>query len=202
MPRKIQGEDGKEIEVFEASELEAAKAEAQKKAAEAEAKVKELEQELNPNWREARQKMKDLEEDASKWRKEAERLGAKPESKNISQEEIDRLAEGKAREVFLSEHKEEVLARFGDKRDIVENRFNKLAQGETLSKAKINELVQEAARAVGINRMPDPEINAIAAGGGAAPQFQQGTSQDFADTPQGEATAAAMGLVIAPPKQS
>jgi hypothetical protein len=196
-PQKFKDESGAEVEAYTQAELDAAKAES-------EAKVKALEEEINPNWREARHKMSEQERLlAEKDRKLAE-LGHKEPVMGLSAEDAAKIAVEKADEVYLGRYRERILSRFGDKKDAIKAYFDKLAAGEKLDEAKIDQYVNDAARAVGVRSEPDRDVMAQYGRGGASPIFPTAPveGQDgFAATQQGKATAAAMGLIIEPPKK-
>lgn len=194
MPKKIKDESGTEIEVFESSEVEAIKAEAERKQ-------KELEQELNPNWREARKKIEDLERSNKEKDDKLAKAGVQSESTGVNKEEVARIASEQAEATYLERYRERVLNQFGDKKETVQKVFDKLAYGEKLSEDAIDRLAADAARTVGISREPDRDLAARNVRGGARPEFEP-TSEDegFGATAKGKATAAVMGLKIEKPK--
>lgn len=194
MPRVIKGEDGQDIEVFEKTEVEATKSQY-------EAKLKEIEQELNPNWREARQKMRDMEKERDEWMEKAKKAGVKEDASSMTKEEIARIASEKAERLYIDKYKERVLSRFGDKKDAVSKYFEKLANGETLTEEMVDKIADDAARAVGIQRERDiREVHSAYTG--VAPRFEQELpDQGFGATDRGKATAQAMGLIIENPKK-
>lgn len=188
MPRKITDESGTEVEVFDVSEVEALKAEAEKKQ-------KDLEQELNPNWREARQKMKEMEEKLAK-------AGIKEPAPAVDKEEVARIASEQAEKKYMERYRDRVLDQFGEKKDVVKKVFDKLASGEQLTEDAIDRITKEAARAAGVSMEPDKTLQSRYAVGGGRPSFEEGTKDEgFGATERGKATAAAMGLIIEVPKQ-
>lgn len=195
MPKIIKDENGNDIEVFEKAEVE------QTRTA-LEAKMKELEQEVNPNWREARRKMQELEEQRNLFEKQLKDAGlAKNNDAQIPKEEIERIATRKSEEIYIQRYRDRVLSQFGDKKDDVAKYFDKLANGETLTEDAVDRLAQDAARALGVQVNNGRDISSLYGRAGGAPKFEQ-TSNDegFGATERGRATAAAMGLIIEKPK--
>lgn len=202
MPRKIRDESGQEIEVFDQSDVEAA-AEAAKKEAQAifDTKQKELEQELNPNWKAAREKMAVLEREKQDYAEKLAKAGIKSEQPVTSPEEIARIASEAASKTYIDRYKDEVLGAFGDKRAVVEKYFEKLSAGEALDRSKIDEIAKASAGLAGVTQSRDNHLAAISAGGGSMPNFPSGNNgNDFATSPEGKATAEALGLSIDLPK--
>lgn len=196
MPRKIEGEDGTEIEVFEKTELEEAAAKAAKQ------KEEELEGSISPNWREARQKMSTLEKERDEWREKAAKAGFKDESQNVSKEEIAKIASEQAEVKYMERYKERVLSQFGEKKTDVEKYFSKLASGEKLTEDMVDRLAQDAARAVGVRSEPDRSLMSQFGRQGSRPEFAMPENdQGFGTTPQGKSTAQAMGLIIENPNK-
>ncbi len=144
-----------------------------------------------------------LEAERDDWKAKAEAAGHKPEPTGVSKAEAEQIADDRARSALLNEHNESVLARYGDKRDVVENRFNKLAAGEKLDRAKIEELAKEAAMAAGVSRSVSDASRSVASHGTSAPDFGDGKAKQegFADTDAGKQTRDAMGLTPDPKKK-
>jgi hypothetical protein len=200
MPKTIKDESGADVEVYEKTEYEAASA----KVKELEEKTKQLEQETNPNWREARQKMSILEKERDEWKEKASKAGVK-DDRVLDATEIERIAEAKTQQTLLTSYKNQMLSKYGDKREAVEAYFNKLASGEKLDEAKIEQFVGDAARAVGVG-VRQRDTGAMFGRGGSAPEFPGSPNNPlpedgFGASTQGKSTAAAMGLVIDMPKK-
>lgn len=189
MPIKVKGDDGQERELYEPAEVESARAEAAKK------KEDELQGDISPNWRETRKKLKEQEDMI-----EALKKGEKPKSEPITAEDVGKISEAKANEMYLDRYADRVLTQYGDKGETVKAYFNKLKAGEKLDEGRIDQLMQDAARAVGVVTKPTrPAHQGLH---GAAPQFvEEGKDEGFGASEAGKATAAAMNLPIEVPKK-
>ena len=194
MPRTIKNEDGTEAEVFDKAEIE-----------EMQSKMKDLEQEANPNWRQVRQEMKEKDAQLKELNKRLADAGIKSDrpAPGLSAEEVERIAEQKAEAIAARRYESSRLASFGEKKDEVEAMYRKLSAGEKLDEAKIDELMGMAGRMVGMQPQADRQPYAPASPRqGSAPVFQQAQQdQGFGTTEAGKATAAAMGLMIESPKK-
>jgi len=199
MPRTLLDEQGNKFEVPDETELSALQ-ETAKKAAEYEAKLKEVEQEVNPNWRKTRETLKERESTIEKLQAELEKAGVKSsEQRAMSPEEYTTIAAQQARNVLLEQHKDNVLSQFGNQRSSVEEIYNSLAHGKQLDNQKIEELAGIAARAVGIEAPRAGIQRSFAGGGSSAPRFSEDVERtNFADTDAGKAAAAAFGIEIGP----
>jgi hypothetical protein len=195
MPRTIKNEDGSEIEVFDKAEME-----------EMQAKIKDLEQESNPNWRQVRQEMKEKDAQLKELNKRLADAGIKPAAAppGLSAEEVERIAEQKAEAIASRRYESSKLAAFGEKKDEVEAVYRKLSAGEKLDEAKIDELMGMAGRMVGMQPTEArPAFAPVATRQGGAPVFlQPQEDKGFGTTDAGKATAAAMGLMIEIPKKN
>lgn len=201
MPQKLFDAEGKEVEVPTAEELASLTAAATKVSA-LEASIKDLEEGANPNWKEIRAAKKSLEAERDDWKAKAEAAGHKVEPGGISKTEMERIADERASAALLNEHKNNILSRFGDKREVVESRFNKLSAGEVLTREKIEEIVTESARAVGVVRDISHESRSVSSRGTVAPDFGDGRPKEegYATSEAGIATRVAMGLTPEPKK--
>lgn len=199
MPRKLFDDQGNEVEVPTEDEIKALNDSATR-VADLEKSVKELEEGAHPDWREVRKTKRALEEERDQWKKAAEVAGHKTEPTGVSREDAERIADERAKVALLTNHKESVLRRFGDKREVVEKAFNKLAAGEELSYDKIEEIAGTAARAVGASRDISDTSRSVSSRGTQAPDFGDGKPKDdnFADSEAGKATRDVMGLTPDP----
>lgn len=202
MPQKLFDKDGNEVETLTPEEVKALQ-EAAAAVEQLKKDIKELEEGANPNWREMRKKEKDLEAAVADWKAKAEAAGHKSEPTGVSKEDAERIADERAENALLRDHRNTVLSRFGDKREVVEKAFEKLAAGEKLDRAKIEEIATQAARATGVERQVSDTSRSVASRGTSAPDFGNGEEKkkDFADTEEGKATRDAMGLSPEPKKE-
>lgn len=200
MPRTIKDASGNDVEVYDKSEVEAQT----KQLTELQERAKQLEQEVNPNWKNARERMSSLEKERDEWKSKAEKAGVQ-DSRTPDMTEVERIAEAKAQAALLNSFKNQKLGKFGDKRAAVEAYFNKLAAGEELDEGKIDQYIGDAARAVGIG-VPSRDTGAMYGREGMSPQFPGSPNNPlpedgFGATDRGKGTAAAMGLIIDMPKK-
>lgn len=191
MPRKITDDQGQEIEVYDKAELEAIKQEA-------DSKIKELEQEVNPNFREMRQKYEQAIKDKKAADDKLKEFGVKEEGKTLSEEEIARIADRQ----YTERYKERVFDAFGDKKDVVKKYYEKLSQGENIkTEADIERIAQEAARTAGLpSKLDTPRVQYP--NRSSRPEFDMGGKEEgFGGSEAGKSTAAAMGLIIENPNK-
>lgn len=191
MPRKLLDTDGNEIEVPTQEEIDALSASASK-VGDLEKQLAELSQDINPNWRKARELQANLERERDEWKAKAESAGVKSEPQILSADQISEIARKESKGVTLEDYKQGLLERFGDKKDVVEKYFNKLSAGEELTKEAVRNYIKDSARAVGIDREPNPELRARYASSGTEPIFETDKKEDFTETPEGQALSNAM----------
>lgn len=195
MPRVLYDEEGNPVEgIPDEAELKEFK-ESKTKIDDLNTKIKELEDDVSPDWRVTRQRIKDLEKEKKDWEKRAKDAGHKEEPVALPKEDIEGIAEKTTNKVLIKQYVSRALASFGDKRDIVEAYYNKLSAGETLTEESADEFIRAAANAANLgNRKPDALRRAMAAGG-APPRFEmENGEKDYADSEEGKKLADQMGL--------
>lgn len=196
MPRELFDNAGKPIEVPDDAELQSLR-EAADKAKELEAQLEEARKDASPDWRSARQKMKELETEANEWKSKAEKAGVQVEPKPLPTDEIRRIASEEADQAYVNRYRERRLGEFGERKEAVSRIFDKLASGEKLNEAKIDEYMGIAARAAGFEDTGSQARRAMSFGGGSAPNFADAQRKsDFADTEKGKQLSGMLGLNI------
>lgn len=191
MPRKITDDQGQEIEVYDKAELEAIQQQA-------DARVKELEQDINPNWKEARRRIAEQDQLLKEKDTKLSQFGVKEEGKTLSEEEIAKIADRQ----YTERYKERVFDTFGDKKDVVKKYYDKLSQGENIkTEADIERIAQEAARTAGVpSKLDTPRVQYP--NRSSRPEFEMGGKEEgFGGSEAGKSTAAAMGLIIENPNK-
>ena len=191
MPRKITDDQGQEIEVYDKAELEAIKQEA-------DARVKELEQDINPNWKEARRRIAEQDQLLKEKDTKLSQFGVKEEGKTLSEEEIAKIADRQ----YTERYKERVFDTFGDKKDVVKKYYDKLSQGENIkTEADIERIAQEAARTAGVpSKLDTPRVQYP--NRSSRPEFEMGGKEEgFGSSEAGKRTAVEMGLIIENPNK-
>lgn len=171
MPKKVILEDGMEIEVPSDEELKTLHEKAQKveeaekaKTA-AEAKIKELEEGVNPNWPDIRKQLADkkaLEEQLKAQGKKIDADGKIVDENPpaISVEDIAKTAGAAARKEIMNSHKEILLRQFSaDERKAIEFYFEKFSAGEELTIEKIDKFIADAEVLVRPTQKIDPKLN-------------------------------------------
>lgn len=192
MPRVLYTEQGDAVEGIPDEEEIKSLTEAKSKVEQLEKQLNDAKQEVNPNWREARQKMDTLQSELEIWKKKASEAGVKEEPKILPKEDYESLAEKKAEQVFLRKYKDRALSQFGEKKAVVESYFNKLSSGEELTEEKVDEYLTAAANAAGLNRKPSYRAEAGIVTG--EPFVERREKEDFSETREGLDLAEAMGL--------
>jgi vacuolar-type H+-ATPase subunit I/STV1 len=198
MPIKIEDKEGVEHEIPTKEELDALSEKA-KQADELQTKVKELEENVNPRWKEARDKMDSLEKSNKNLREKMETAGIKQETSNASIEDTERIAEAQVRKGILADYKDDMLSNFGDKRSDVESFYNTFASSPNSkieTKEDVRKFIQAAGRAAGLTEEQNPINTMMSHGGQSAPQFKDKTAEkkDWARSTEGESFLRNLGL--------
>lgn len=204
MPREAYDADGNliqglpdEAELKTLQEAAAAKAELDAKVAEAQKKLEDYEKDpAFKNLGILRKKAEEAEKERDEWKTKYETAVPDSQPKYLSSEEAIKIAESVAEKKFLDKTVNNLLNEFGDKKEVVKKFYEKLSQGEELNEEKVKELVQTAANAAGLISQQTPFVTYH---GGGTPKFDN--EKSYADTAEGEAKAAALGMIIKPPKQ-
>jgi len=187
MPEKFE-KDGVEKEYYSSEELAS---ELEKKVGETkieyESRMKELEGDINPNWKEAREKMKKDEEDLKNLREKYKI----EEDKKIDPAEIEANTVKKVRQQFIDETVEDELLQFDEEtKKVVKLYYNKLTAGEDVTNKNVRTFIEQAAKLAIPNRA---EFNPLATRGGGAPRLSE-NKESFAEKPEGKSLGAQMGL--------
>lgn len=173
---------------------------ASKSTLEADLKAKEeemakLQEEVNPNWKEARRTMDNLKEAVRKTGAVLNDDGTiKEDQVIISKDEITKQAQDSAKEFILKQKIEDELAKVPeDKREVVRAYFNKLSTGEDLSTENISKFIQEAKIVSGGGQINNDKEVFFNRGGGSfeAPKTSDNT---FDKSEEGQALASQFGL--------
>ena len=197
MPEKIivKLDDGKEEEreYFTKEDLEKSVGETK---AEFETKIKEMEGDLNPNWKEARKVMSEqqkkiaaLESTGKTIDDKGQIVDLKPE---ISLDDVGKRAEEAAIRAHMNIKKEEYLSQYDEEtRKVVEHNYNKLTAGEQITVTNMGQFIEQAEMLSTPNR-GNVIRNAVTSIRGVAPSKAQPV--DFADTDNGQSLGEQMGL--------
>ena len=172
--RKVVDEEGNEIEVPTEEELVAIKVEGEKKVAEAQAlfekEKKELEAQVNPNWkamRDANEKLKEAVKASGKEIDEQGNIIEKPVGFN--KEEIIKTSEEAARKVYLDGQIATQLNKYDNETaKIIKHYFTKLSAGEEITMENVNSFIQQAEATAGLNVVERKDF-----GRGGVPNFNK-----------------------------
>ena len=160
-------------------------------------KIKELKESSNPNWKEARGKIKTLETVVENLKKDGKQIaddGTITEvAPTLTNEEITKTATDATNQTLYNNERTRLLSRYTDEKqkEVVEHYLDKLMNGETQSTANLNKFITEADR--------------LSVPAGQAPKDSRPLSSypndgindnkdDWSETPEGKASANAMGL--------
>ncbi len=200
MPRTIVLEDGTEEEVPTQEELQAL----QEKASQADTLAKDIEalrveseDKSNPDWRLARQKMKNMEAKLAQAGKKLDDEGniidtTSSLSSDQILEQAKTVATQAATSVALNQFKDELLRSFNEEdRKVVEHYFTKLSAGEELDFNKVRKFVDEASR---LAQPADSTPQRVSPGSGAPPRISldkngNQAKQSYSETDEGRQTA-------------
>jgi len=205
MPFEVYDAEGNKVEgVLDPAEVKALQ-ESATKVADLEKELGVIKQEVNPNWQEARRKMKQLEDENANFKKLKETGKTVNEKGEVvefkengtSVADTTKIAEDAAKRVtasaFVENRKKQHLAEFSDdKRKVVEHYFNKLSAGEEMTEEKVDEYMDSARRASGVTVNPVIRAQSFSSGRGYSDQKEP----EFADSEKGSQFADAMGLKI------
>jgi len=199
MPRRLFDEEGNAIEgIPDEAELKDLQ-ESKNKLTDAEKRISELSEEVNPNYKALRDARKAAEERAEAAEKKLKESGvASGEEKPMTKEEMEAFVDSRAEQVAMNRYRDRQLSQYGEKRTQVEGIFNRLAVGEKLNEDRVDELMDQAAAAAGIQKTQkrDPLRGAMNFTGGP-PRLEETKEKDFADSDEGKGLASAMGLSFA-----
>lgn len=165
-------------------------------------KLAEMKESADPNWQAARTKMDRMAAALKESGKQIDDEGniIDPGQKPVSQDEINRIAQEEARKAVTQNTieliKEQQLSNLdADTRAAVENRFEKLSQGEEMTREKTQELLSESMRAVGV--APTGAQRPFAGSYGTAPAAIERKPEGFGGTERGQTVAKNMGFRFA-----
>jgi len=203
MTRELLDSEGNKVEVPDDAELKTLQEKADQTDA-LQGKIKELEEGVNPDWRKVRQEQKALEvrlaeaEAArSALKSEAEKQGVRiEEDKKFTADDIGKLAEEKANQVFLSRYRALQVAQFGERAKEVDALVGKLAAGEQLTEESLMSHIQIAARALGLESNNQNNNMNIAGSSGFVPDPKDlgDNRKRFSETEEGQQLAGSLGL--------
>lgn len=185
---KVFDADGNEIEALGSEEVEKLESRA-RQADELEEKVAELQKQLdeegNPNWREARAKMSALQNFIKEKGFEVDKEGnIKDAEEKIDPDKIKEEVRNELKAESFKEAKDELLDEFSsDTKPLIEKYVNKLLQGEEQNLKNLRKAIAEAERLV-IGENKDKPIRVA----GDAPKFTQ-DGKDFSNTEKGQEVA-------------
>lgn len=195
MPETITLEDGttrevptqEEIEALQQASTKVTEYETTLKTKEEEhlAKVKELEEMVNPNWKAAREKLERFEKMEKQGKTIGEDGSVVDKTPTFDPEALVKRAteagQQSAMETILSERKRTLLAKYqGDTKGVVEHYFNKLITNEKLTLENMEEFVKQAE----VLAVPSQGNNLPPSPNGAPPRFVPQNGQNFSDSPE------------------
>lgn len=189
MPMNVIGADGDEMQVPTPEEF-AALQEQVKTVEELQKKVDEMSQDINPNWQQARQRMRMLEDKLAKAGL-PEGDQQPPTQPAMSVEQIQQTVAQTTRSELLNQHKNQLLQRFDpETRKVVDVYYSKLVAGEEVSNTEqVEKFINDAARIVS-----PTQYNSVIVSG--QPPRYDDKQPDFSQTDAGKSVAANMGLKI------
>ena len=158
--------------------------------------IKALKEGENVDWKAAREKIGRLEVLTGKLRKEGKDVddeGNIIENKqSMTEEQVKETAKKVANDTLLDNRKNELLSKYNEEdRKVIDATFNKLSQGEKLTLANINGIMESAERAS--NVVPKEGDGRISIDGDA-PRMQAEGKGDFTETPEGKDFAGKLGI--------
>lgn len=160
MPIKVKGEDGNEFEVPTQEEHAAVikKAEdAEKALKDRDLKIKELEEEVNPNFREIRKALKEKDEKIKALEAKGKTINEEGEVVDIKREvnaddlikRAEQAGEKASLRVLLERKKSEFLSKFDDKeRELAKSKLEKLTSGEDVNLDNIDSFFDDTIKLV------------------------------------------------------
>lgn len=209
--RKLYDDDGNEIEVPSEEELKALQEKAEKadKAEEYEKLVSSVRTALdikeddditeavklakeaaNPNWKDARDKIKRLTDYAkANGANVDEKTGEVMKEEKLDPTKIAEEAKAAARQEIYQQQLSQKLSKYPeDKRQVVESYFKKLSAGEELNSEVIEKYVGEAESLTFPKGVSTPSVD------GGTPNLDESNAEDFSNTQEGKQMAEGMNL--------
>lgn len=167
MPEKIILEDGSEREIPTAEEIAALQEKAtafeslSSEKTKLENQLKELEEGVNPNWREVRAKQKQLETVISNLKSQGkivEEDGTiKDHQAPVAPEDVRGIAAEEAAKITVQNHVDSKLNKYdSETRALVNKYYKKLINGEKVDMSNVDEFLTSAEKAAGISSSVDP----------------------------------------------
>ncbi len=191
MPTTVLDADGNEIEALTAEEVADLQARAEK-AQDLESKVAELQKQIqeegNPNWREARAKMDKLQSFIKEKGFSLNDDGTVSDVEKVDPNKIKEELRSELKEESFQETKSELLDEYDDQtKPLIEKYVNKLLSGEEKNLKNLKSAFKEAEKLVGVG-----ETNRVSRViNGQPPKFNQ-DGKSFADTEEGKSIAKEM----------
>ena len=193
MPQTLYKEDGSEVQVMTDEEIAAS---IEQKVGETkqqyETRMKELEEDANPNWRDARQKMKDQADKIAALEAQGKTIDVNGNVVDL-QAKVDpnelnkKIEETVSRSTFTIE-KTRALAQFGEKSAVVGAYLDKLMTGESMTIDNLYKFIGDAAKLAEVESRPSTPYFS-----GLAPKKEE-QKNDFSETPVGQELSARMNL--------
>ena len=184
----VKNEDGTETEkeYFTAEDLQA-------KENEWKAKQEELEKDINPNWREAREKIKRLEALEKKGKTIDDQGEIKETTPQINPAEIEQKAIDRMKKEMIEDAVNESLGRYNEEqKKVVKYYFDKLTTGEQLTAKNVDNFIRQA-EVLASPQQDNRASRFSAMSNGKAPNENIG-DKGFGETEQGRSVANLMGL--------
>lgn len=207
MPRTLYDDDGNKVEVPTEEEQKATLADATKKAAdEAVAKAqadfeqtkKDLESQVNPNWKKFREAHENLKKAITASGKQVDDDGnvIDPATKPLTKDEIAATAAEAADKSLVKAHINRTLSKLSaDDRKLVMAKYDKLVAGENVTLDNVNDFLQQAGSAAFGTRETNP-LAVAGNAGGQPPRLSDGDRQNFAETDEGKSLAKDLQLNV------
>lgn len=201
MPQEVYLEDGTATEVPTQAEVDA---QIEQKVGETklqyEERIKDLEKEINPNWKEARGVIASLKKAVEAKGGKVDDTGALIDEKPINMQMVEERAREAARRELLGSEIENRLNSYNeDSRETIKGYFDKLSAGENLNIGSIHKIMDDAEQLVLGTSRPSPRGSTLIRG--SAPSRGDSNQESYDKKPEGKNLMSAMGLPSANEKE-
>lgn len=210
MPITLYNEAGDEVETLSTEEIEALKQPqalvtellqelGAEKPEDLKTVIKDLKQAENPNWREARQKINNLEKVISVLKTQGKTINDEgqivEDNKGISKEDVIKEAQQTARQELINEKIDDTLGAYSEEdQKVIRHYYNKLSTGEEITLRNVDKLIAEAVRAAGINNTEKNPVKDSLNRVGSSGSTPSSGNKNFADTEAGKNMMSMFGI--------
>lgn len=195
---KLYDEQGNAVEAFTKEEVDAVKVAAETKASDFEKKLKDMEQEVNPNWKKVREELTNAQLKAKEMEERLVKSGVTLDQPAVSIEVLRQEAAKVADERYLQAEKSRLMGHYSDaERGVVEKYFSKLTTGENVTVETLSSFMAQAEQLAGVGGQTlSPAQRALASSGRPPLGSLETDKTDYSESDAGKNLASRLGLKL------